>query len=67
MVVHTAARVCEAAGAAELLVTDAVRDALDDPEVVVRGELVLKGVPGRKRLWRVSSLRRTARRPRPER
>jgi pimeloyl-ACP methyl ester carboxylesterase len=69
MVVHTAARVCAAAGAAELLVTDAVRDGLDDPEaeVVVRGECVLKGVPGRTRVWRVSSLRRTARRPRPER
>jgi hypothetical protein len=49
------------------LVTDAVPGGLDDPEVVVRGELVLKGVPGRKRLWRVRSLRRTARRPRPER
>ena len=55
LTVSIAARVAAAAGASEVLVSDAVHAAVDDPllQFEVRGAHELKGVPGRWRLWSV--------------
>ena len=54
--VAVAARVAAAAEGGEILVTDEVREALDDsgPELVEHGEVELKGLSGTHTLWRVA-------------
>jgi len=55
LAVHTAARVMAAAGAGEILVSDAMRDALSSADVPLhdRGMHELKGVPGEWQLYAV--------------
>jgi AAA ATPase domain/Adenylate and Guanylate cyclase catalytic domain len=57
LAVHEAARVCAAAEAGEILVSDVVRTVAGsraDCELVARGELKLKGLPQAVKLWRVA-------------
>jgi class 3 adenylate cyclase len=57
LAVHTAARIMAAAGDGEILVSAAIRDAVDVPEVAMRdrGEHQLKGVPGDWQLYAIDS------------
>ncbi len=57
LAVHTAARVMAAAGDGEILVSDAMREAIDAPDVSIRdrGRHELKGVPGDWQLFAVDS------------
>jgi len=59
LAVHTAARVMAAAGDGEVLVSDAMRDAIAAQEVSVvdRGRHELKGVPGDWQLYAVETAR----------
>ena len=59
LAVHTAARVMAAAGDGEILVSDAMRDAIDAPGVSTtdRGRHELKGVPGDWQLYAVEIAR----------
>jgi class 3 adenylate cyclase len=56
--VHAAARVMSQAGPDEILLSDAIREAVPDGEVSVsdRGRHVLKGVPGEWQLYRIEAL-----------
>ena len=58
LAVHAAARVMAAAGDGEVLVSDAVRDAIAVSNVRIqdRGHHELKGVPGK---WRLYAVERT--------
>jgi class 3 adenylate cyclase len=58
LAVHTAARVMATAGDGEVYVSDALREAVAELDVVLaeRGLHVLKGVPGEWRLYRVDAL-----------
>lgn len=57
LAVHTAARVMAAAGDGEIFVSDAMRAAIDAPDVSTRdrGRHELKGVPGDWQLYAVES------------
>jgi class 3 adenylate cyclase len=59
LAVHTAARVMAAAGDGEVLVSDAVRDAIqaDDVSLRDRGRQELKGVPGDWQLYAIEETR----------
>lgn len=59
LAVHTAARVMGEAGAGEILVSDALREALAGQAIDLddRGRHALKGVPGEWHLWAVDQLR----------
>jgi class 3 adenylate cyclase len=58
LAVHTAARVMATAGDGEVYVSDALREAVVEFDVVLadRGLHELKGVPGEWRLYRVDAL-----------
>ncbi len=57
LAVHTAARIMGVAADGEILVSEALREALEGPEVAVRdrGRHHLKGVPGDWQLYAVES------------